>query len=702
MSFDIAIKVDPASSEQKIAGVERALDKLEAKGEKVGPALTRGIRESSTAYEKAKSPVDVFSRSLDHEREILERIHGPMLQLERDVQALDALHRKGAISAKQYADALGKSRSAAGVGDPTSAISLPGGLNMKALQTDGQKVIGHLSGELMAMAGPAAAAAAGISAISEALERLDAHNRMIANATNQMLRFHDSVGAARDAVGEQVEASKILGVTVHEQIEAFDAVSDASEHLQKTHGQLMDMTRNLSMVMIHQGKSMSDVGVIMSTMQLGMEKGSLEARELKGIIKEYPEAADMMAKSLGTTRDGMLTLAKSGQFTAEKIAIAMRGFEDGSEVSKVFGERQLDINKVMEDQHVGWVKATEIVLKHKSAVEEMTKAFDPYEAKLRKINEALNGVILASASMEDKLNKADVKFVQDSFGAIHRKNLKAVTDGLKAYNDGLAESEKRLAEIKRLSDGWAKSATDDLVKQLESEVESERGRTMFDDAGISDMSTSISSAQLGATALAAAAEDYEASIQDVHLAAAMAVADHEAMQAKIFDTTELMASAFGSMEDALVGFALTGKFSFSGMVDSMLADLTRLIAKQLMAAALSKLIGGGSTNNPVAAIAPLTNLFQLGFATGGSFMVGGKGGTDTTPVSFMASPGERVTVETPAEVMTGSQQSGPAAAPRIQVINSFDRRELLQALDSPEGATVVHNIIRKNPGLLKR
>jgi hypothetical protein len=34
---------------------------------------------------------------------------------------------------------------------------------------------------------------------------------------------------------------------------------------------------------------------------------------------------------------------------------------------------------------------------------------------------------------------------------------------------------------------------------------------------------------------------------------------------------------------------------------------------------------------------------------GGSFMVGGRGGTDSTHVGFMATPGERVTVETPAQ-----------------------------------------------------
>lgn len=56
-------------------------------------------------------------------------------------------------------------------------------------------------------------------------------------------------------------------------------------------------------------------------------------------------------------------------------------------------------------------------------------------------------------------------------------------------------------------------------------------------------------------------------------------------------------------------------------------------------------VGGVLVNKQLASIYGKT----LGFAKGGSFMVGGDGGTDTTPVRFMATKGERVTVETPAQ-----------------------------------------------------
>lgn len=54
-----------------------------------------------------------------------------------------------------------------------------------------------------------------------------------------------------------------------------------------------------------------------------------------------------------------------------------------------------------------------------------------------------------------------------------------------------------------------------------------------------------------------------------------------------------------------------------------------------------------------------------GYATGGSFMVGGSGGTDSQLVTFRASPDERVTIETPA------QQRASAGAPTV-IVNVAD------------------------------
>ncbi|TVP11808.1 phage tail tape measure protein [Shewanella sp. KCT] len=57
-------------------------------------------------------------------------------------------------------------------------------------------------------------------------------------------------------------------------------------------------------------------------------------------------------------------------------------------------------------------------------------------------------------------------------------------------------------------------------------------------------------------------------------------------------TENLFNNAFGSMEDAIVQFALTGKASFADFTKAILADLTRILVKQALVKIISYAFGG--------------------------------------------------------------------------------------------------------------
>lgn len=96
------------------------------------------------------------------------------------------------------------------------------------------------------------------------------------------------------------------------------------------------------------------------------------------------------------------------------------------------------------------------------------------------------------------------------------------------------------------------------------------------------------------------------------------------------------------------------------------------------------------------------------FMTGGSFTVGGAGGTDSQMVSFRASPGERVTVATPAQVRKGTSAvvdgdngSGVQAATITpKIINVLDPGIVGDYLKTDEGEQIVMNIIQRNKSQL--
>lgn len=110
------------------------------------------------------------------------------------------------------------------------------------------------------------------------------------------------------------------------------------------------------------------------------------------------------------------------------------------------------------------------------------------------------------------------------------------------------------------------------------------------------------------------------------------------------DLGPVFSSAF---EDAIV----EGK-NLRDVLKGLEQDIIRIATRKLVTEPLGNALSGffGSSG---AGGSFLKNLIPH-FATGGSFMVGGSGGTDSQLVAFRASPSERVTVETPAQ----QRQSG--------------------------------------------
>jgi hypothetical protein len=135
---------------------------------------------------------------------------------------------------------------------------------------------------------------------------------------------------------------------------------------------------------------------------------------------------------------------------------------------------------------------------------------------------------------------------------------------------------------------------------------------------------------------------------------------NETRRAKDFarDFGLTMSSAF---EDAIVsGNGL--RDILRGLEQDILRILTRSIITEPAGNLFSDFIGKavGSLGSFFGG-APMTpsGFVQGGgsaFASGGSFMVGGAGGTDSQPVNFWATPGERVTIETPGQQARGGVQ----------------------------------------------
>lgn len=142
-------------------------------------------------------------------------------------------------------------------------------------------------------------------------------------------------------------------------------------------------------------------------------------------------------------------------------------------------------------------------------------------------------------------------------------------------------------------------------------------------------------------------------------------------------------NAIQGLEDSLVGFVTTGRISFTGLVNSILADIARIAVQQNITGPLAGLLFGGDNIGGGGLLGGLGGL--LGFAGGGSFTVGpqtaqgGFSGADNRLVAFRARDGERVSVSTPGQ----QEQTGDGGGPLIGSVNlnvtrGMTRQEVIQ------------------------
>lgn len=148
---------------------------------------------------------------------------------------------------------------------------------------------------------------------------------------------------------------------------------------------------------------------------------------------------------------------------------------------------------------------------------------------------------------------------------------------------------------------------------------------------------------------------------------------------------ELGLTFTSAFEDAVVG----GE-KFSDVLKGLERDIARIITRKTVTEpfgnAVSSMFSSGFSNgfgNGQNLFGDIASLF--GFATGGSFTVGGSGGTDSQLVAFRATPGEMVDVRTPGQAAGGG---GVSIVQHINIDSRSDQASILAAMAQARDAAV--------------
>jgi tape measure domain-containing protein len=149
-----------------------------------------------------------------------------------------------------------------------------------------------------------------------------------------------------------------------------------------------------------------------------------------------------------------------------------------------------------------------------------------------------------------------------------------------------------------------------------------------------------------------------------------------------------------SLEDNLVDLVRGTKSvsdAFKDMADSIISDLIRMQVKKSitgpLSAGIDEIISSGGSSGILSGIGG-----ALGFASGGSFKVGGVGGPDSQLVPLRLTPGEVVNVKK-------GGQGGGMGVPNITIINNNAGQSQVGTGVSPNGKDieiVIDQVVAKN------
>lgn len=428
-------------------------------------------------------------------------------------------------------------------------------------------------------------------------------------------------------------------------------------------------------------------------------------------LKQEAEARDKSTESLKKQRDAYKGILQSLEREVELLGYA----EDQREKAKRgmdlyysildaglnLDEKQISILEKLFDTREKLLKQDE----ERKRIADLTKEIDNLIGKLYPAQKALQDFYETKATL-DKALKDGLIDQQLYIALLERQHdlLKDQIDPIKAIEDALVEE----IEILRLSNKERERAI--AWREIEKDLDKQGViLTAQRAAGLKLLLEAKLALQAADKAKAEEDKNFEKQLklahrgkdpQDVVSGLRAGLKEYRKEVLAIGKLTkETLVDAFHHVENAFVSFITTADYSMKGLektaaklIQSLFEDITRLLLRMALAGIINGATGGGG-GAAVGGGVLLANLAGK-FAHGGSFDVAGSGGTDSQLVQFMATPGERVTVQTPQQQSQAMQSAPPAV--NVRVVNVTDPNDTLDVLESPEAERRIFNVIRRN------
>lgn len=310
----------------------------------------------------------------------------------------------------------------------------------------------------------------------------------------------------------------------------------------------------------------------------------------RGMVELFTGNID---KGLNTIKLGFDNIRMIGTAWLEDVDATLQRPTFVSKLEAEFAKRDAGLKK-LKDRSAG--AGVEIVTEAKtSAFENYLNELNRMLAKMEQSEYA--SMRLKAAQLAEKDALADLALAYDKIAKIQRAESQRAID---AYTDKLALENTQYAQqtdLLTLNAQQQDIATAAIKRRTEAEqmiIQARKSGKPLDDQAIADLKANTEAQIQAMTALIEARQNLERSFSYGTIKALQQYIDDSSNAAK--QAQMVWGNAFKSMEDALVNFVQTGKLDFKGLVNSILADISRIYVQKNITQPLAQwLFGGGAS-----------------------------------------------------------------------------------------------------------
>lgn len=731
----IVISLDPepaVTANKKIAAATRETEEAAKKAAQATTSLGEQLarvgryqqiladaeRKQTAAALGSVRAFDGLTAAIQREQQMLDRLHGPMQRAEQDMQTLESLHRRGAISAKEYAAELDRIHKASGGalgGSIANTVSLApsqgagaGARGGELARQASERIVGATSvgGFLGGLAGGFVGGNA-ISLLTQGIgsliDKWGEHDRAIAVAEKSLRGMFETTGETARAVGDLDRAAAHAGASLKDMTPVYQAVAEASEEWYLTTLDQVNVTEQLANLARKSGREIETATTFIKAFNVATADGVVSSGEFNQLAKTFPEAMNAWAKSLGVSRYELGVLAGQGKVTTKEVNAFFASLRDGVPIAeradnalRLGGPAQyalwMDAARLAGEKF--WNDLQRQILETRRMMDEIThRQFGDFVAGIdgvrdvagsawKGMNSLFNGDGWTDSLLKRGLDTLDVSTRHATASA------RAATDEYMRLHGILVKITEEGRNLPGPPSSWQSVANNDAFAR----------QYGFKPTPLTDPYAG------GATPGGIAKDLHDAN------PAAKELQEHVTTIGDLF--ANQLVTAAGSFADTLVDAAFNADVSFKQWGLNTLEMLGKMI---LRAELLQAITGSATGAKGAAGWGGLIG--ALGFATGGDALMTtsglhripaaatgyegrmtGAGPTDSRLAMIRMTPGEFIKVQTPEQRRSDQRPSGGTT---VQNVFQYDKRALLPALSSPDGKAAIVNVIRENSEMIR-